>query len=307
MLQSVNIIACLVATIVVCMITSILFWGLILGVFGYPSLRKQLCAISQFCKRFSLYPIWYKISQRNFWFMLIATVITGQCLRYSLEFSLGINVVSTPFCSTSIVYYLIMAIMVPIYNIIVDKWLLKDTNDLINYIYISIICKAFWFGIFSAFLISFAIRANINYWDVPALVYSFYCSYLFLYLADVIPSYGVCSMMPYTNFRAGQHNGPIQFWNPYNWPLIYYPNCYNQPMLYYLGLSLEHQRMIGLTQFSKFTFTREQEDYILTFLWYNHRNLYDNLMLGPNGYLDKPQWRKQANTKWFNNLLINGR
>ena len=63
---------------------------------------------------------------------------------------------------------------------------------------------------------------------------------------------------------------------------------------------------MSLTSLSRFTFTREQEQFILAFLQHNHRGVYDNLMHDSADYpTNKPVWWKQSNTKTFRDLLRN--
>jgi hypothetical protein len=73
-----------------------------------------------------------------------------------------------------------------------------------------------------------------------------------------------------------------------------------------LARALDHQANLGLTSLSRFTFTPQQTRFILDFLFHNHREVYNNLMLDPyNHRLDSPQWWKQSNTKRFRDLLRN--
>ena len=107
--------------------------------------------------------------------------------------------------------------------------------------------------------------------------------------------------------RAGQINGPIQVNDPNNQNYQYQPNGVNQPLLGNIARSLDYQASIGLTSLSRYTFTPEQESYILQFLLHSHRNVYDNIMLGQVGNPDQPIWWKQSNTKSFRDLLRNAR
>jgi hypothetical protein len=45
----------------------------------------------------------------------------------------------------------------------------------------------------------------------------------------------------------------------------------------------------------------------LSFLLYNHGDIYNNIMQGQGGNPNEPMWWKLSNTKTFNQLLINGR
>jgi hypothetical protein len=62
---------------------------------------------------------------------------------------------------------------------------------------------------------------------------------------------------------------------------------------------------LGLSSLSRFTFTNEQSDFIKNFLYHNHRDIYNKLMIDHNGVSDKPMWWKQDNTKKFRDLLRN--
>lgn len=106
--------------------------------------------------------------------------------------------------------------------------------------------------------------------------------------------------------RAGQINGPIQVNDPNNQNYVYNNNGSNQPLLGNIARALDHQANLRLTSLSRFTFTREQEQFILAFLQHNHRGVYDNLMHDSAGYpTNKPIWWKQSNTKIFRDLLRN--
>lgn len=108
-------------------------------------------------------------------------------------------------------------------------------------------------------------------------------------------------------YRAGNINGPIQVNNPNNQNYVYQPNQVNQPLIGNIARSLDYQASIGLTSLSRYTFTPDQEQYILTFLLHNHRPVYDNIMLNQPGNINQPQWWKQSNTKKFRDLLRNAR
>lgn len=253
-----------------------------------------------------LYLSWYKISKINFWFIFCAIISTGASLRYSIEFFFNLNVLSTPFSLISIVYYLIMAILLPLYTLIINKLLLNGTNNLISYIKVIIIAKTFWFGIVNVFLIGFAIRVNISYWDILPMLYSTFYSYIFLDFKSYFYHDYIFNMMPNNNIKAGKINGAVFVNDPLNQGYIYNPNGNNQPLLGNIGRGLESQRRLGLSSLSKYTFTPQQEQYVLTFLLYRHPDVYNNIMQGQVGNLNEPQWWKQSNTKTFNQLLING-
>jgi hypothetical protein len=95
---------------------------------------------------------------------------------------------------------------------------------------------------------------------------------------------------PAGNLRAGNINGPIQVNDPNNQNYQYLPNGINQPLLGNIASSLQHQANIGLSSLSRYTFTPNQEQYILSFLLHNHRPVYDNIMQGQTGNADRPIW-----------------
>lgn len=107
------------------------------------------------------------------------------------------------------------------------------------------------------------------------------------------------------NLRAGKFNGPIQVYDPNNQNYIITNNGTNQPLMGKIARSLDRQASIGLSSLSRFTFTPNQQQHILTFLFNNHINVYDNLMLGQTGYTNQPLWWKQGNNKSFIDLLRN--
>lgn len=91
-------------------------------------------------------------------------------------------------------------------------------------------------------------------------------------------------------YRAGNINGPIQVNNPNNQNYVYDSNGVNQPLIGNIAISLDYQASIGLTSLSRYTFSPDQEQYILTFLLHNHRPIYDNIMSNRSGNIDQPQW-----------------
>ena len=106
--------------------------------------------------------------------------------------------------------------------------------------------------------------------------------------------------------RGGQINGPIQVNDPNNQNYVYNNNGTNQPLLGNIARALDHQAGLNLTSLSRFTFTPEQEQFILTYLLYNHRGFYDNIMQDVAGNpINQPAWWKQSNTKIFRDLLRN--
>jgi hypothetical protein len=90
--------------------------------------------------------------------------------------------------------------------------------------------------------------------------------------------------------RANKTNGPIQVNDPNNQNFQYNPNGTNQPLLGNIARALNFQRSIGLSSLSRYTFTRDQEQFVLTFLLYNHTDVYNNIMQGQPGNINQPQW-----------------
>ena len=109
------------------------------------------------------------------------------------------------------------------------------------------------------------------------------------------------------NLRAGKTNGPILVDNPNNQNYQYDPNGVNQPLMGNIANSLENQFRLQSTNISRFMFSPAQEKYVLTFLLYNHRDVYDNIMDGVQSHVHKAKWYKQGNTQSFRNLLRNAR
>lgn len=96
-------------------------------------------------------------------------------------------------------------------------------------------------------------------------------------------------MMPNNNIRANKQNGAVFVNDPLNQNYTYISNGNNQPLLGNIGRGLEAQRQLGLSSLSKFTFTPQQEAYVLTFLLHNHADIYDNIMQGQKGNVNEPQ------------------
>jgi hypothetical protein len=90
------------------------------------------------------------------------------------------------------------------------------------------------------------------------------------------------------NLRAGRINGPIQVDSSSNPTYTFNPNS-NQPLMGNIARALDHQASIGLTSLSRYTFSPNQERYVLTYLLHNNRGLYDNIMQGQPGNPDQPQ------------------
>jgi len=118
---------------------------------------------------------------------------------------------------------------------------------------------------------------------------------------------------PITNpqhFRAGKINGPIQVNDPLNQNYIYDQYGTNQPLLGNIARSLDYQKSIGLHSLSRFTFNSDQEKYILSFLLFNHKDVYDKIVIRPGNSTNNEivaQWGNQTNTKAFRDLLRNAR
>lgn len=100
----------------------------------------------------------------------------------------------------------------------------------------------------------------------------------------------IMSMMPNNTLRAGKQNGAVFVTDPLNQNYTYVPGGNNQPLLGNVGRGLEAQRLNGLTSLSKFTFTPQQEHFVLQFLLHNHRDIYDNIMQGQVGNPNEPIW-----------------
>lgn len=197
-----------------------------------------------------------------------------------------------------------MAILVPLLTVVIDKLLLNGSINLITIIKLLFISKTFWFSIVNIFIISYTMKVNITYWDIIPIIYYNYCVHVGL--KDNYYFYNVMYMMPNNNIRANKQNGAVFVNDPLNQNYTYISNGNNQPLLGNIGRGLEAQRQLGLSSLSKFTFTPQQEAYVLTFLLHNHADIYDNIMQGQTGNVNEPQWWKQSNTKKFNQLLING-
>jgi hypothetical protein len=93
--------------------------------------------------------------------------------------------------------------------------------------------------------------------------------------------------------RAGRVNGPIQVNNPLNQQYIYIPGNSHQPLMGNIAISLQHQANIGLTSLSRYTFTPEQEQFILAYLLHDHPDVYhiimDRELSNANPNTDQPQ------------------
>ena len=86
-----------------------------------------------------------------------------------------------------------------------------------------------------------------------------------------------------TRLRVGRFNGPIQVLDPMNQISEYSPTGVNQPLLGNIARELAHQKNLGHTTLSRYTFSPEQEKFVLTFLLYNHRDIYDRIMTCEQG------------------------
>lgn len=106
--------------------------------------------------------------------------------------------------------------------------------------------------------------------------------------------------------RAGNVNGPIQVVDPNNQYFVYNNNGTNQPLLGNIVRALDYQAILRLTSLSRFTFTPQQSQFILDFLYHNQRAEYNNIMQDSyNNPANSPQWWRQSNTKKFRDLLRN--
>jgi hypothetical protein len=83
--------------------------------------------------------------------------------------------------------------------------------------------------------------------------------------------------------RVGRFNGPIQVMDPLNQISQYSPTGVNQPLLGNIARELAYQKDLGHTTLSKYTFSPDQEKFVLTFLLYNHRDVYDRIMTCEQG------------------------
>jgi hypothetical protein len=183
-----------------------------------------------------------------------------------------------------------MAILAPLYTIVVNKLLLSGTSNLTINVKVFIMSKVFLFAVINIFIISFTIRVNISYLGVLPTLYYNYCSYLSLDLKNYLYYNPIMSMMPNNQMRAGKTNGAVFVSDPLSQNYVYNPNGNNQPLLGNIGRGLEAQRLLGLSSLSKFTFTPDQEHYVLSFLLYNHGDIYNNIMQGQGGNPNEPMW-----------------
>jgi hypothetical protein len=110
--------------------------------------------------------------------------------------------------------------------------------------------------------------------------------------------------------RVGRLNGSIRVADPLNQISEYKRNGNNQPLLRNIARELAHQKNLGHTTLNKYTFTPAQEKFVLQFLLFNHRDVYDRIMSCERGQfrnVDKAKWWRQTNSKSFRDLLLNGR
>lgn len=99
---------------------------------------------------------------------------------------------------------------------------------------------------------------------------------------------GAINPQGHNPLRAGQVNGPISCLDPNNQNYQYQVGGVNQPLLGNIARALDHQSTLGLSSLSRYTFTSQQEQYILTFLLRNHQAVYDNIMQGQTSNLNQP-------------------
>jgi len=109
---------------------------------------------------------------------------------------------------------------------------------------------------------------------------------------------------PGANLRANQTNGPINSADP-NGQNGQYSPVTNQPLLGNVARSLDRQAVLGLSSLSRFVFSPNQEQLILTFLFHHHPGVYNNIMQGQAGNANQPPWWRQGNTRTFRDFLLN--
>jgi hypothetical protein len=103
---------------------------------------------------------------------------------------------------------------------------------------------------------------------------------------------------------ANRANGPIQVPDTNNQNFIYNKDGTNQPLLGNIGRTLRYQNNLGLIKLNRYTFTSEQSRFVLDFLYYNHREIYD-IVYPYNSPYAQPLWHKINNNRDFTDLLKN--
>lgn len=230
------------------------------------------------------YKFYSLIYSKEFWFTVIITALVSLSLRTSIVFFFNFNVFIEPCNRISVLYFFTMSILIPLIKLAVNNFITNDISNLSIMIKVVLISKSFWFGVVNMFIIGFAIRVNISYLDILPIIYYNYN----VYIGINIPHYDmVLNMMPNNNLKAGRLNGAVHVTDPLNQGYVYQNNN-NQPLLGNIGRGLEAQRLLGLSSLSKHTFTPQQEQYVLTFLLNNHRDVYDNIMQGQVGNPNEP-------------------
>lgn len=207
---------------------------------------------------------------------------------------------TNPYNSISIGYFITMAILTPIIIYTVRRFLNDSPSNFRVYLYLFIITKSYWISVASLFIIGYAFRHSLEYFATVFVVLSSYFDTFFN-----LDFNHVKNMMPNNNQRAGRINGAVHVADPFNQNYQYQMVGTNQPLLSNLAIGLENQRRLGLCSLSQNTFTPEQERYVLAFLLDKHPNVYNNIMQGQTGNINRPAWWKQSNTKQFHQLLIN--
>lgn len=108
---------------------------------------------------------------------------------------------------------------------------------------------------------------------------------------------------------ANRINGPIQVNDTSNPNYTYNFNGTNQPLMGNIARALDHQATLGNRSLSRYTFTPRQEQYILTYLFHNHPNLYNTLVIdqfgSQHGNANLVGWWKQSNSRAFRDILRN--
>lgn len=255
--------------------------------------------------KFLFYNIKSRLFNKNFfWLPLLQYIFSPLILDVLFNFFFNLDVFTAPLDLISLSSFFFL-ILVPILKVIIDKLLSYDTRKLSTIIKVLLLSKSFWFSISYFFILTYTIRVNIFYLNIIPIIYCNYFSFFSLNFNDIYCT--IMYMMPNNNLKACRQHGAVFVTDPLYQNYYYVVNGNNQPLLGNIGRGLEAKRRLGLSSLSKYTFTPEQESYVLTFLLNNHRDVYDYIMQGQVGYLDEPVWWKQSNTKRFNELLINGR
>lgn len=129
------------------------------------TLRSPISPPNKFFAYFKniLFKLIFKLFNKKFLLTYIAVFIVGASLRHFIEFFFNLDVLKTPLDIISILYFLIMAILVPLLTVVINKLLLNGSINLITIIKLLFISKTFWFSIVNIFIISYTIKVNITY------------------------------------------------------------------------------------------------------------------------------------------------